>query len=117
MASNIEAVLAAAQRAEEQLLGEAGKLRGKLEDREREAMRAQAILKVLEEKRFVADLSDGRVSQPPIFFSAWSGVIGRMQLWVRGAEEGALAPMYASFESTLRARSAAHRAALTAAVS
>jgi hypothetical protein len=101
-------VLQALQNAEKQLRRETEKLNREIRDREEETRRANALFTLFEEKRFLEDVKNGRVSQPPIFYEAWNGVIGRLEQFVKGADEHALPLTYESFNNTLLARTARH---------
>ena len=116
MTDPVARVVASAQSAEAQLQEETAKLTNEIRERENEVQRAKALFKLFEEKRIVDDVKSGRLCQPPVFFEAWNATIGRMTQYVKGADEGALGQMFESFQNTLQARSASHKAELLAAL-
>lgn len=102
-------VISACQRAEEQLQHETDKLNKEIIAREEESKRAQALYNLFEQKRFVDDIKNGRVSHPPVFYEAWNGNIGKLTHYLKGADEGALAQMFESYQNTLKMRAESHR--------
>ena len=116
MTDHVGRVIDATRRAEEQLQMDTIELSNQICARDAELRRSRALMKLFEEKRFAEDIKSRRLFQPPIFFEAWNNVIGKMNQYVKGADEGALAQMFASFENTLRARADAHASDLKAAL-
>ena len=115
MTDRVCSVIVQAQKAEEQLKAETEALNKQIMEREEETRRAQALFKLFEEKRFVADVKNGRICQPPIIFQAWNGSIGKIKQYVQGADS-ALGQMWDSMENTMGARARSHRSALLSAL-
>jgi hypothetical protein len=116
MSDPLGVVLKLAQDLEAQLKTESELLNEQILQRDRETRRARALYQIFQEQRFCQDVQNGRLSQPPVFYEAWNRSIGRLEEYVKGADESVLPQMYQSFEATLSARAAAHKAALLQAI-
>jgi hypothetical protein len=112
MSDPAQRVLLASQRAEAQLSGEVQALNRQILLREEQTRRARALFSLFQEKRYLEDVKNGRVCQPPIFYEAWNRVIGRIERFVSGADAHALPQTYESFANTLSARAKSQRADL-----
>jgi hypothetical protein len=112
MSDPVQKVLLASQRAEAQLTAEVQALNRQILLREEQTRRARALFALFQEKRYLEDVKNGRVCQPPIFYEAWNRVIGRLEQFVNGADAYALPQTYESFSNTLSARAKSQRADL-----
>ncbi|KAK8857857.1 hypothetical protein M9Y10_012952 [Tritrichomonas musculus] len=108
MTDPLQNVLNYASRAEKQLSTNTNLLNSELTQREQETRRAEALFQLFQEKRFVEDVRNGRVCQPPIFYEEWNTNIGRINEYVEGADNSALPQMYESYNNTVNARISAH---------
>jgi hypothetical protein len=108
MAESLDQVTRLLKVAGEQLRDETKLLNEKILAREEEIQRSRALYDLFREKRFLEDMKTGRVCQPPIFYEAWSKVIGRLEQYVKGADECALPRTCDSFMASLEARGEAH---------
>ena len=108
MTDPLQTVLISAARAERQLSVNTDQLNKELTQREQETRRAEALFQLFQEKRFVDDVKNGRVCQPPIFYEEWNNNIGRIIEYVEGADKSALPQMYNSYNNTINARISSH---------
>jgi hypothetical protein len=108
MAESLTRVVRSLRTCEKQLCDETKLLNQKMWEREEEIQKSRALYKLFLEKRFVEDMKAGRVCQPPIFYKAWMRVIGRLEQYVKGADEFALPRTCDSFLASLKARGDAH---------
>jgi hypothetical protein len=114
MSDPIEGILRAVQQAELQLKAETQSLTRDILLREQELKRARALFNLFQERRYVEDVKNRRICQPPIFYEAWNRVIGRLEQVFKGADQSALPQMYESFENTMVARTRSQRSELLA---
>jgi hypothetical protein len=116
MSDPIARIIDLSRKVEEQLKVETEALNVEIRKRDKETRRARALCQIFQEKRFFEDVQNGRVCQPPIFYEAWNGVIGRLDEYVKGVDRSILPQMYASFDNTLTARVNAHNNELLQAI-
>lgn len=109
MSDPFHTIIECASRAEKQLIESTAALNAEVAQLEQEQLRAEALSQLFEEKRFVDDIKNGRICQPPIFYEEWNNNIGKIIQYVEGADNYGFPQMYDSYSNTIQAHLNSHK--------
>ena len=104
MTDPLRPILDGIRQAEIQLANSTKLLNEESAKRDQEILRAESLFKLFQERRFVDDIKNGRVCQPPIFYEEWNNNIGKITNFIQGANDVALPQMMNSYKQTIDAR-------------
>lgn len=104
----VSQVVAQIEKAENLLDKDTQRLNEAMQEREKENCRANALIQLFQDQRYMEDIKNGRVCQPPVFYEAWKNSIGKINQYLQGYNEFALPRNYQSYSDTVSSKISDH---------